>query len=143
MEFEMTSENTLPAPHGKMKMIAKTLATAVLAALMMPNAAFAKCSHSTKITNDSGYEMRFVELKSAVTPPTLFKKQWTGERVIKPGSTGTINWTSDWNCTDGGTGAANHWDVKLKRKDGNVHYCGNLSQSQGVTVKGRDLCFPN
>jgi hypothetical protein len=127
MECEMTTEYTL--------------ATLLLAALMVPNAAFAACSHSTKITNDSTSEMRFVELKSAVTPPTLFKKQWTGERVIQPGATGTINWTSDWSCTSS-TGA-NHWDVKLKRKDGNVHYCGNLSQSQGVSVKFPDLCFPN
>ena len=120
-----------------------TLMTLLLAALVVPGAAFAKCSHSTSITNNSGIVLRFVELKSAVSPPTLFKKQWTGERVIQPGATGTINWTSDWNCVDSGTGAANHWDVKFIRKNGETHYCGNLSQSQDVTVNTPDLCFAN
>lgn len=61
-------------------MIAKFLTIVLLSTLLAPNVAFSKCSHSTKITNDSASEMRFVELKSAVTPPTIFKKQWTGEK---------------------------------------------------------------
>lgn len=124
-------------------MIAKTLAAAALAALCLPMAAQAKCSHTTVITNGSSIVLRFVELKSAVSPPTIFKKQWSGERVIQPGATATINWTSDWNCVDSGTGQANHWDVKFIRKNGEVHYCGYLSQGQDVRVDTPDLCYPN
>jgi hypothetical protein len=106
-------------------------------------AAQAKCSHETTITNSSGIVLRIVELKSAVSPPTIYKKQWSGERAIQPGGTTTINWTSDWNCIDGGTGQPNHWDVKFFRKDGTVHHCGGLAQSQDVRINTPDLCFPN
>lgn len=62
--------------------------------------------------------------------------------MIAPGATGSISWTSDLDCTDG-SGVNNHWDVKLIRNNGNVHYCGNLSPGQDVTVNTPDLCFPD
>lgn len=104
-----------------------------------PAIAGGKCSQQTTIHNDSGITLRFVELKSAVTPPTLFKSQWTGEKDIAPGASATINWTSDFACTN--NGVANHWDVKFFRKDGTEHRCGGLSQSQDVRVDTPDLCF--
>lgn len=104
--------------------------------------AFASCSQSTKIKNDSNITLTFVELKSAVSPPTLFKSQWKGSRVIAPGGSATIGWTSDYACVDASTGQPNHWDVKLIRKDKTQHYCGGMAQSQDVSVKRPDLCFP-
>lgn len=118
-----------------------TAATALLAALGAPPPASAKCSQLTSVKNDSNTTLRFSELKSSYSPP-VFKSQWTGSRVIAPGATATISWTSDLNCTDA-SGVANHWEVKLFRNNGQVHYCGNLSQSQGVKVNTPDLCFPN
>lgn len=117
----------------------KLLVAAVLAACAAPGAVFAACSHSTDITNDSNVTMRIVELKSSYSPP-FFDSQWTGTRVIAPGATGTINWTSDLDCTDD-SGVANHWDVKLYRANGQVHYCGNLSWSEPVSIEAPDLCY--
>jgi opacity protein-like surface antigen len=117
----------------------KFLLTAVLAALAAPGAVFAACSHSTDITNNSGTTLRIVELKSSYSPP-FFESQWTGTRVIAPGATGTINWTSDLDCTDA-SGVPNHWDVKFFRANGHVHYCGHLSQSEPVSLDTPDLCF--
>jgi hypothetical protein len=116
-------------------------ATPLVAALFDAHPALASCSHSTQITNDSSTTLTFVELKSAVTPPTFFKKQWTGTRAIAPGATGTINWTSDWACTS--SSGPNTWSVKFYRSNGNVHNCGNLGASQAVRVTTPNLCFPN
>jgi len=122
---------------------AKLLATAttLLMSLAALNSASAACSHDTEIQNNSGITLRFSELKSSYSPP-FFKSQWTGLRVIAPGATGTISWTSDLSCTDA-SGVDNHWDVKFIRNNGNVHYCGYLSPGQDVTANTPDLCFPN
>ena len=114
---------------------------ALLVALAAPNPASAACSHVTNIKNDSGVTLRFAELKSSSSPP-VFKSQWTGSRVIAPGATGTISWTSDLNCTDS-SGVDNHWEVKFIRNIGTVHYCGNLGPGQDVKVDTPDLCVPN
>ena len=113
--------------------------TAALSALAAPGLVFAACSHSTDITNDSNVTLRIVELKSSYSPP-FFESQWTGLRVIQPNATGTINWTSDLDCTDA-SGVPNHWDVKLYRANGQVHYCGHLAQSQSVTLDAPDICW--
>lgn len=114
-------------------------AAALLTALAAPHAALAACSHATKITNLSGGTLRFAELTSSSSPP-VFKSQWKGSRVIAPGSSGTISWTSDLNCTDD-SGVENHWDVKLIRNIGTVHYCSQLRPGQNVKVNTPDLCF--
>ena len=115
------------------------LVAAALAACVAPGIASAACSHSTEITNNSNVTMRIVELKSSYSPP-FFESQWTGLRVIAPGARGTINWTSDLDCTDD-SNVPNHWDVKLYRANGQVHYCGNLSESEPVSIDAPDLCF--
>ena len=115
------------------------LVAAALAACVVPGIASAACSHSTEITNNSNVTMRIVELKSSYSAP-FFKSQWTGLRVIQSGATGTINWTSDLDCTDAAN-VPNHWDVKLYRSNGQVHYCGNLSESEPVSIEAPDLCF--
>jgi hypothetical protein len=112
-----------------------------LSAFASPQFAGAACSHRTEIRNDSSITMHLVELKSSYSPP-FFKSQWTGDRVIAPGATGTISWTSDLNCTDA-SGVQNVFDVKLFRKNGNTHYCGRLVQSQSVRIDAPDLCFTN
>jgi hypothetical protein len=117
------------------------LLAAALGALTLPQLAGAACSHSTEIRNNSSITMHLVELKSSYSPP-FFKSQWTGDRVIAPGATGTISWTSDLNCTDA-SGVQNFFDVKLVRKNGNTHYCGRLVPSQGVKIDAPDLCFPS
>lgn len=119
-------------------------ATALLIALATLNPAFAagKCSQTTHITNNSGIRLEFSELKSSSSPP-FFQSQWTGSRVIAPGATGTINWTSDLGCNDPSTGKSNQWDVKLIRANKIVHYCGQMIQSQSVRVDTPDLCFPS
>lgn len=117
-----------------------TAVAALVAALAAPMPADAACSHNTRITNGSSITLRFAELKSSYAQP-VFKSQWSGERVIAPGATATIKWTSDLDCTDG-LGVDNHWDVKLFRNNGNVHYCGRLRQGQDVRVDTPDLCFP-
>ena len=115
-------------------------AAALMAALTTPNWAEAACSQTTSIENKSGITLRFSELKSSSSAP-FFESQWTGSRDIASGATGKISWTSDLNCTDA-LGVENHWDIKLFRENGNVHYCGHLTPSQGVTVNNPDLCFP-
>jgi hypothetical protein len=122
--------------------LAKSLAFAIvlLAGLTALSPAFAKCSHETKITNGSGIMLTLSELKSS--SEGIFKSQWKGSRVIKSGATGTINWTSDANCKDN-LENPNHWDIKLIRKNGEVHFCGGLAQSQPVRVNTPDLCFLN
>ena len=117
------------------------LLTAALSALTFPALAFAACSHNTEIRNDSAVTLRLVELKSSYSPP-VFKSQWTGNRAIAPGATGTISWTSDLNCTDA-SGVQNVFDVKLVRQNGSTHYCSRLTQSQGVTIDTPELCFAN
>jgi hypothetical protein len=117
-----------------------TSAVALIATLAMPYLAEAACSQTTSIENKSGITLRFTELKSSSSAP-FFKSQWTGSRVIASGATGKISWTSDLNCTDA-LGTENHWDIKLFRKDGNVHYCGHLTAGQDVSVNTPDLCFP-
>mgnify|MGYP001263648935 CR=1 FL=1 len=119
----------------------KLFLAAATTVLVLPELVFAACSHNTQIYNDSSGTLRIVELKSASSPP-VFKTQWTGNRVIAPGATGTISWTSDLNCADG-TGALNVFDVKLIRKIGMTHYCSRLVQSQGVTLNTPDHCFAN
>jgi hypothetical protein len=120
----------------------KTLGlAAALSALTLPGLASAACSNTTQIHNDSSITLRIVELKSSYSPP-FFKSQWTGDRVIAPGATGTISWTSDLNCTDA-LGVPNVFDVKLVRKQGATHYCSRLVQSQAVTIDTPDLCFAN
>lgn len=113
---------------------AKSLAsaTALLVGLAAVNPAFATCSHLTQITNVSGITLRFSEVKSSSSPP-FFKSQWTGSRVIPAGTTGSIGWTSDLNCTDG-SGVENHWNVKFIRANGSEHNCDYLAPSEGVTV---------
>jgi hypothetical protein len=122
-----------------MNSVKTLLVAASLCALSLTGLASAACSHSTDITNNSGITLRFVELKSSYAAP-VFKSQWTGLRTIAPGATETINWTSDLDCTDA-SGVPNHFDVKLSRSIGNVHYCGNLVQSEAVSVDTPDLCF--
>jgi hypothetical protein len=117
----------------------KLIATMVLGVLATPALVHASCSHSTDITNDSNTTLRIVELKSSYSPP-FFDSQWTGTRVIAPHTTETINWTSDLDCTDD-SGVQNHWDVKLYRANGQVHYCGNLARSEAVSINTPDLCF--
>jgi hypothetical protein len=114
---------------------------AAMSALILPKLVFGACSHKTEIRNNSNVTFRFVELKSSSSLP-FFKSQWKGTRVIAPGATGTISWTSDVNCTDG-SGVPNTFDVKLIRQIGMTHYCSRLVQSQSVTVNAPDLCFPN
>jgi hypothetical protein len=114
---------------------------AALSALTLPELASAACSHNTEIRNDSSTTLRLVELKSSYSPP-FFKSQWTGNRVIAAGATGTISWTSDLNCTDA-SGVPNVFDVKLVRQNGGSHYCSRLVQSQGVRIDTPELCFPN
>jgi hypothetical protein len=123
---------------------AKSLALAVTLLIFSTvlNSAFAKCSHATNITNDSGITLTFSELKSASSIPPAFKSQWKGSRVIASGKTGIIKWTSDAHCKDN-TGVDNHWDVKFIRKDGHVHSCSGLGASQPVKINTPDLCFPN
>jgi len=116
------------------------LLLASVASLAAPQVVFGACSHSTDITNNGGGTLRFVELKASYSPP-FFKSQWTGLVVIPAGQTRTINWTSDLDCTDA-SGVPNHWDVKLIRSIGSVHYCGNLEESQPVEVDTPELCFP-
>jgi hypothetical protein len=111
-----------------------------MSALLVPKLVFGACSHQTAIHNDSNVTLRFVELKSSYAAP-FFKSQWKGTRVIAPGATGTIAWTSDLNCTDA-SGAPNTFDIKLVRQIGTTHYCGHLGPSQSVTVQAPDLCFP-
>src|SRR5262245_6381411 len=119
----------------------KTLAlTVVVSGLALPAIGFAACSHSTDITNNSNTVLKIVELRSASAAP-FFKTQWTGLRTIQPGDTETIQWTSDLNCTDA-LGTPNHWDVKLYRQNGNVHYCSYMSESQPVELDVPDLCYP-
>jgi hypothetical protein len=117
---------------------------AAMSALTLPGFAFAdgKCSHSTKIRNNANVTFRMVELKSAIAPPILFKSQWTGNRVIKPGASTTILWTSDFACNNS-SGVPNAFDVKLFRKEGEAHYCGGLTPNQGesVTLNAPDICF--
>ena len=110
-------------------------------ALVLPNLVFGACSHSTEITNDSSVTMRVVEIKSSSSPP-VFKSQWTGNRVIAQGATGTISWTSDLDCEDG-SGVANILDVKFIRKIGQTHYCSGMEQSQSVRLDAPDICFKN
>jgi hypothetical protein len=117
----------------------KLLATAVLIACATPGLAFATCSHSTDITNDSNVTMRIVELKSSSSPP-VWKSQWVGFLAIAPNATETIEWTSDLDCEDG-AGVENQWDVKLYRSIGKVHYCDNLSPSEPISINAPDLCF--
>ena len=114
---------------------------AALSALTLPELAAAACSHTTEIRNDSSITLRLVELKSSYSAP-FFKSQWTGSRVIAPGATGTIAWTSDLNCTDA-SGVPNVFDVKLVRQNGSTHYCSRLVQSQGVKIDTPELCFAN
>jgi hypothetical protein len=121
---------------GKMSYLA-----VALSALLAPKLVFGACSHQTEIRNDSNVTLRFVELKSSYALP-VFKSQWKGTRVIAPGTTGTIAWTSDLNCTDA-SGVPNTFDVKLIRQIGTTHYCSRLVPSQSVTVNAPDLCFPN
>lgn len=109
--------------------------------LVLPNLVFAACSHSTEITNDSSVTMRVVEIKSSSSPP-FFKSQWIGNRVISPGATGTISWTSDLDCEDD-SGVANVFDVKFIRKIGQTHYCSGMEQSQAVRLNAPDICFKN
>ena len=117
------------------------LLAAAMTALTLPGLASAACSHTTEIRNDSDITLRLVELKSSYAPP-VFKSQWTGTRVIAPGDTGTISWTSDLNCEDG-SGVSNVFDVKLVRQNGKTHYCSRLVQSQSVKIDTPDLCFKN
>ena len=112
-----------------------------LSALALPELASATCSHTTAIRNDASTTLRLVELKSSYSPP-VFKSQWTGNRAIAPGATGTISWTSDLNCKDG-SGVSNVFDVKLVRQNGSTHYCSGLVQSQGVRIDTPELCFAN
>jgi hypothetical protein len=114
---------------------------ALLVTLLTLPPAVAACSHRTTIKNNSGITLRFAELKSSYAQP-FFKTQWTGSRVIASGASGTIAWTSDLDCTDA-SGVGNHWDVKLIRNNGKVHYCGNLGAGQDVKVDTPDLCFLN
>ncbi len=110
-------------------------------ALLLPNLVFAACSHSTEITNDSSVTMRVVEIKSSSSPP-FFKSQWIGNRVVAPGASGTISWTSDLDCEDG-FGVPNVLDVKFIRKIGQTHYCSGMEQSQAVRLDAPDICFKN
>ena len=116
-------------------------AAACLALGCVSDATLAACSHETQIKNNSATTLRFAELKSSSSPP-VFKSQWTGSRVIAPGATGTISWTSDLSCTDG-SGVDNDWDVKFYRNNGQVHYCSRLRPGQDVKVDTPDLCFPD
>ena len=115
------------------------LVSASICSVSLPGLASAACSHSTQITNDSSVTFRIVELKSSSSPP-FFKTQWTGLRTIQAGDTGTINWTSDLDCTDD-SGVPNVFDVKLVRSIGKVHSCDNLQQSEAVALNAPDLCF--
>jgi hypothetical protein len=117
----------------------KLFVTAVLAACATPGLVFATCSHSTEITNESNVTLRIVELKSTYAPPA-WESQWTGLRVIAPNTTGTIYWTSDLDCHDD-SGVPNHWDVKLFRSIGVVHYCDDLSAGESVSLDAPDSCF--
>jgi hypothetical protein len=116
----------------------KLLVAAVLTACATPGLVFASCSHSTEITNESSVTMRIVELKASYATP-FWESQWRGFRAIAPGTTGTIYWTSDLDCTDD-SGVANHWDVKLYRSIGVVHYCNNLSAGESVSIDAPDSC---
>lgn len=122
-----------------MNIVKAFIASAVVSSLSLSGLASAECSHSTQITNDSNVTFRIVELKSSSSPP-FFKTQWTGLRTIGPGDTGTINWTSDLDCTDD-SDVPNIFDVKLVRSIGKVHFCDNLEQSEAVSLNAPDLCF--
>ena len=115
------------------------LLTAAGALLVSAHSATATCSHSTRITNNSSITLRIAELKSSYAQP-FFKSQWTGEKVIAPGSSKKIKWTSDLDCASGGID--NEWDVKLFRNNGKVHYCSELGPGQDVNINKPDLCFP-
>ncbi len=119
----------------------KLLLAAAMAVLVLPKLVLAACSHNTQIRNDSSVTLRIVEIKSSSSPP-FFKSQWTGNRAIAPGATGTIGWTSDLNCFDA-SGVPNVFDVKFIRKTGATHSCSGLRQSQGVRLDAPDLCFAN
>ena len=112
---------------------------ALMGTLSLPGLASAACSHSTDIANDSNVTLRIVEVKSSSSPP-FFKSQWTGLRTIRAGDTGTINWTSDLDCTDD-SGVPNVFSVKFVRSIGQVHSCDNLQQSEAVRLNAPDLCF--
>ena len=88
-------------------------ASALICGFSLPGLTLAECSHSTRISNDSNVTLRIVELKSSSSPP-FFKTQWTGRRTIRAGETGTIEWTSDLDCSDD-SGIDNVFDVKLVR----------------------------
>lgn len=122
-----------------MKPIRAFFASALICGCSLPGLASAECSHSTRITNDSNVTLRIVELKSSSSPP-FFKTQWTGRRTIRAGDTGTIEWTSDLDCTDD-SGNENVFDVKLVRSIGAVHSCDNLSPSEAIRLNAPDLCF--
>jgi hypothetical protein len=115
------------------------VASTLICVFSLPGLALADCSHSTRITNDSNVTFRIVELKSSSSPP-FFKTQWTGRRTIRAGETGTIDWTSDLDCSDD-SGVDNVFDVKLVRSIGAVHSCDNLLQSEAVTLNAPDTCF--
>ena len=116
--------------------------TALLVTMLAAaDAAVAACTHSTTIHNDSSIVLRFAELRSSYSPP-FFDSQWTGSRVIQPGASATISWTSDLNCTDA-SGVNNHWDVQFIRNIGRVHYCARLRPGQDVRVDTPDLCTPD
>jgi hypothetical protein len=122
-----------------MNFVKVLLVSASIGSLSLPGLASAECSHSTRIKNDSNVTLRIVELKSSSSPP-FFKTQWTGLRTIRAGDTGTIDWTSDLDCTDD-SNVPNIFDVKLVRSIGKVHSCDNLQPSEAVTLEAPDLCF--
>lgn len=114
---------------------------ALLAVLGAASHTQAACSHITRIQNDSGITLRFDKLKSSIQNP-VYKTQWDGSLSVPAGSSGTIRWTSDWDCADV-DGKAHRWDVKIYRNNGSVHFCGNLAAGQNVRVTTPDLCFPD
>jgi hypothetical protein len=118
----------------------KLTLAAALAALLAPGALLASCPQTTIITNLSNVTMRIVELKASYAPP-FFQSQWTGLRVIPPnGGVGSISWVSDLDCNDA-FGDPNHWDVKLYRSIGKVHYCSFLTPSQMVWIDAPNSCI--
>jgi hypothetical protein len=128
----MTEDETMKA--------GKLVLAAALAALATPGALLASCPQTTIITNLSNVTMRIVELKSSSSPP-FFDSQWTGLRVIPPnGGVGSISWVSDLDCNDA-FGDPNHWDVKLYRSIGKVHYCSFLTPSQPVWIDAPNDCI--
>lgn len=118
----------------------KLTLAAALTALLAPGALLASCPQTTIITNLSNVTMRIVELKASYAPPFFFRSQWTGLRVIPPnGGVGSISWVSDLDCNDA-FGDPNHWDVKLYRSIGQVHYCDFLIPSQMVWIDAPNSC---